>query len=782
MEENYTIKSKFEKIGLLAISYSVGLSLVFFIPFLPFSLVFGKGILLTFGAFLGIIFYILDCIACGRFILPASKTYIFFAITIFLAFITSFFVPNTVNSFIGTGFDFGTISTLLIAFVYFFLFSIWTRAIDFTKHISKTFYITCCIAILFVILEIIFGITKLVPNMFLGISGSNLVGSFNDFAIILGAFVFVNSLVIENKFLRKPVKIGAILILILSLILLFIINYVFIWKLIGLFGLSMLIYRLMPRNFNIENSENTKRKFSVIGFILIICAFVGIIGSNSIANLTAQRPLYFINNESRLTLASSISVIKNTYYKHPFIGAGLNRFNLAWESSKSQILGGKFLSSPYWNISFTHGFGIFFTLIATLGVFAGIVFIYFMILICKKIISLFGKNLSSTGKSNTLFIYSTLSLYSLVIFLFDTPNTAIFIVIFAFWGILYSYIDNLKNLNNKVFSFIHDSRYSFFSIFSLMILLILNLYGGYYMSRSFYANYLVNKASLMTANSLGIDMGESYIKKALSIHKLDSYARALSNVEVLKIISIINDTSKPQEQLRSLLTETINSAAESAKLSVGMDPSNYQNYLSILRVQEVLISFGNKDVYNDAIAISNKVLTLNPNNPGVIMRQAKIAVSAGAYEDANIFIDQVVSINPYYIDAYILRSQIHVTLGQTDLAFNILDQGILLNPQSGDLMYQKGLLFISIGDYSNAAEAFEKARRLSPNKLNIYSSLAGSYEKIGNKQAVIDTLESAKKYVNNPDEINSLIARVKNGESIFNTASVTTDEKDLKNE
>ena len=799
MQENNNLEtSHLSRIGLRIILWSIGLSLIGFIPFLPVTLSMSKGIILTLGAIIGMIVYLLDSIYSGSFLLPKSKLWLILISVVISTTLTALFVPGIRQSFIGSGFDFATILTLFTSFVYFFLFSVWGNGINTTKYIVRTFLTTGFIVVLFEIFQIFFNIVGLAPRLFIGLSQSNLIGSFNELALYLGALVMVTAILLENKSLGKLMKVISVITLLVSLALLFLINYRFVWQLVGLFGVTLFIYQIMTNikknksitNDTIENivSVNNKKKvFSLIAFLLMIFAFIGIIGATSISNLTSQKPFYFLNNEIRPAFVSTVIVLKDSYVKNPITGSGLNRFNQSWESSKSSLLNGKLNASPYWSSSFNSGFSSFLTLLITLGLIPALLFIWFIILLIKKIYTLFSKKTIENAKNKELFIYGGLAIYTAVIFIFNIPSTALNVTIFAFWGMVLAYVDNTNMIPLKRLDFINDSRHTFFSILSIMIVILLLAIGSYHLTRSYYANYLVNKSSLMETSLSNLEKGESYIQTAFNINSIDSYARSLSNIQSLKVIAILNDSSKTEEEKSTLIQENIANSVNSAKNAISLNPKNYLNYLSLLSIQENLIQLGSTDIYEEAIKTADQALLLAPNNLGIIMRQAKIATNLKKYEEASIYLDKILAINIYYIDAYILRSQIYLTNNNSDLALATISKAESLNPRNALLPYQKGLIYSSIGNYKSSAESLEKALRLSPSSLEIYSVLAVTYEKLGNTNATIKTLENAKQYIKDTTEVDALIQRAKNGQSISSASSqptvkTDTDEKEASSD
>lgn len=757
--------SSLAKVGLKTLLWCLGISIIFFVPFLPIGLIQAKGIVITLGAAIGALCWLLDSISKGRFLVPRGITWMVLLGVVLTAAIASFFTSHPVNSFIGGGFEFGTITTLSLGFIYYFLFSVWSNGINFTKHVMQTFFITGSLVILFTVLQTTLDIVGRMPKFFISLGNANLLGTYNDLAIFLGAFVVIIAMGIENKLFAKPMKIFSIVLMILAGALLFLINYTFVWYMVGIAGLCMFIYHIMPR---LNSKSSIRHGFSIIAFVLLLVSFVSIVGAGGISRLVAGKPFYFVNNQPRPSVPATVSIIGRSYYHHPFVGAGVNRFNQAWEEGKSKILGGGIMLSAFWNSSFAQGTGMFFTLVATLGILGALLFIWFTILILfKNVFGLFAKERMEKMRPKDISIFAFLSFYAVVLFIFDSPSPIYFILIMAFFGILAAYITTADGHGPKSLGFVHDSRHSFFSILSVLIGVMLLALSSYGVANAYYAQYLANRASLLPADESGIQQGKVKITKALELSKHDAYARALVDIHLLDIAYLVQDNTKSEENLKSALQDNMNSAVESAKLAISIDPKNYQNYLAFLKVQETLMELGNTDVYQNAIEVGNQALIYSPNNPSILYRQAKAAAFTKHYADADIFIDKILAINPALIDAYLLRSQIAVSQGNPTKALAEIAEAEKVSPSNPTLLYQKGLLYFSQKSYSSAAETFERVIRIAPNSLETYSYLALSYEKLGRKESVISTLNAARLYTQDKDSIDALIEKVRNGGTLI---------------
>jgi tetratricopeptide (TPR) repeat protein len=761
--------SNLSRIGFKLLLLVLGISVLFFLPMIPLGIVSAKGLILTIGAGLGIIIWLADSLIRGKFILPQNKTYLVLLGFVLATILSGFFSPSTLKSFIGSGFDFGTITVITIAFIYFFLLSVWSSSLN-KKSLIKGIYIIGSVALVFQIAQLFLSLTTRFPKFFVGLSYSNLVGSFNDFALFLGAYVIMLVLLLEKNVLSKKIKIFSFVSLVVSLFFIFVINYRFVWIILGITGLSLFVYNLMFGHFKMlsgENTDNTKKSFPFLSFSLIVLAFVGIVFNTNIARVVANKPFNFVNNEPRPSLISNLHIIKRVYTTNPVVGFGPARFSEAWEINKSRLAGSTFMSTPYWNTSFTFGFSSLLTFIATVGILGSLFILWFVFLVGRSILA--GLNFFKFSKDQDIFVtlFGIIGLYVFITFVFNVTSSAMLVVSFALFGLITSYASSSVNQIN----FIKDTRLSFFSIIAILAFMVLSLFGIYRIASVNYASYLANKASLLPTSNDGIAKAKMYLSRAYGIVQTDSYSRALSSVSLLATSLAISDTSKSGEELRAIIKDELGTATGYAQNALIKDPTNLQNHLSYSKIQESVIMLGDITSYDSAINTLDKALELSPNNPGIIYKKAKIANLAGKSEDALTFINTVLSINKNYIDAYLLKAQISVNNKNLGEALDVIRQGVSFNPSDLNLAYQESLLMYNLSQKPEAKQLLESIIKTPNATVEMYSSLVGMYEKDGEKDKAIRVLQDLQSKVGNSPVIDSAIEKVKSG-TVLNATEI----------
>lgn len=761
--------SNLSRIGFKLLLIVLGISILFFLPMVPLGLIATKGLVLTVGAGLGVIIWLADSLISGKFKLPQNKNYLVLLGFVLATVLSLLFSPSTVRSFIGSGFDFGTVANITVAFIYFFLLSVWAPTSFNKKTFIKGIYIIGSLTLLFQILQLFFSLTTNFPNFFVGLSYSNLLGSFNDLALFLGLYTIILVLLLEKNILSKKIKIFSLVSLVMSLFFIFVINYKFVWIILGITGLCLFVYNLMFGHFKMlagdTSTSQVKKSFPFVSFVLIVLAFVGIIFNTQIARAVAGKPFNFVNNEPRPSLISNLHIIKRVYTTNPIMGVGPARFTEAWELNKSRLLGGSFMATPYWNTSFSVGFSSLLTLVSTVGILGSLFILWFVFLIARTILRGLKFFKFSQNQDFISTLLGIIGIYALIVFVLNVTNSSLFVVTFALFGLITSYFSSgIKEVN-----FIKDARLSFFSIIAILVFMVLSLFGVYKVASVNYASYLGNKASLFPTSNDGIARAKVFLSRAYGISPVDAYSRALSSVSLLSTSLALSDTSKTPDELRAIIKDELGAATGYAQNAIAQDPFNAQNYLAYAKVQEAVVSLGDTSSYESAIVTLNKALEFSPNNPGIIYKQARVANLAGKNQESIAFLDTVLAINPSYVDAYLLKSQIAVTNKDLPGALDIIRQGASKNPSNINLAYQESLLMYNLAQKPEAKQLLEAIIKTPNATASMYATLAGMYEKDGEKEKAIRVLQDLKIKVGENSAIDSAIEKIKSGTSITTT-------------
>ena len=102
----------------------------------------------------------------------------------------------------------------------------------------------------------------------------------------------------------------------------------------------------------------------------------------------------------------------------------------------------------------------------------------------------------------------------------------------------------------------------------------------------------------------GLDEAKKDFEKALAWSKNDIYYQALSETNILKILSLVKTAQvqagkAPPAEVVSSISSLIDEALGYTRSAIAIDPTNYYNYVAEARISEVAISLGVQNAYEN---------------------------------------------------------------------------------------------------------------------------------------------------------------------------------------
>src|ERR1035437_5416778 len=242
----------FNNLSFITLLFTLFMCLFFFIPYTPVTLEASKGFLLSVGSTLSLFFWLISRLGDGKFLIPKDKL-ILFAIAIPLVFlVSSFFSSSLYISLFGTGFEIGTFGSMLVLFIIFFLSSIYFQTEKRLWYFVWTLFIGGLVLAFFELLNIFIGFSRILPRFFEGISSGNLVGSWNNFALLFGILVLLSVFTLE--LLKTSVRFRVIqyILLVLGVLFLVIVNVPLVWLLVGIFSVIIFVYSISLQHSGVK--------------------------------------------------------------------------------------------------------------------------------------------------------------------------------------------------------------------------------------------------------------------------------------------------------------------------------------------------------------------------------------------------------------------------------------------------------------------------------------------------------------------------------------------------
>lgn len=282
-----------------------------------------------------------------------------------------------------------------------------------------------------------------------------------------------------------------------------------------------------------------------------------------------------------------------------------------------------------------------------------------------------------------------LFLSSLFLWIFTviyTPNAVIFTLAFVLTGAFIGSLVTEKQIKNFEFSFVKDPRLSFFSILILVALIAGSLGLGYCFVKKFAGAVHFQKSALSPNTLEGLTSAEGHLAEAVALDvDNDLYYRSLSQIYAIQLNYLLTQKDANQEELKTKVQTALSNSEAAAKLSTEKNPTNFSNWLSLASVYEQILPLGVKGSYENAKGSVNQALLLNPQNPGLYLRLARLESLNKNSAGARTNVEKSLELKANYPDAIIMLSQLDAAAGDYTKAISMIENLASFYPNDKDL-------------------------------------------------------------------------------------------------
>ncbi len=671
----------FDRISFLSLFLTIILLPLFFLPLTNIPIEISKGALLVVGLAVCIICWGLARFFDGKIIFPKSASLLAGGGIVLVTLLSALFQKAGEVSFFGAMFDIGTFWFIFSAFLLMLMSSIILGDPKKAKIVLFGAILSGAVVLIFQAAHLF------MPNILsLGVLASktdNVVGSWNALGIFAGFSSLMSLLVVEFFSTTKAEKLTLQILTILSMVMVAVVNFPFVWELIGISALIIFIYKvsITSKEKIVEGATDAvnerKADFPVFSFIIIMITLLFFISGDFIGGILPSR-LGISNNEISPSFSATMEVTKSVLSAHPLLGIGPNKFGSAWAMYKPVAIN----ATPFWDVSFSSGSGLLPTFASATG-YLGILFwlAFFFLLVLSGAKSIFTS--IKNGVNWETMAFFVLSFYLFVSSFFYSTGSVIFLLALTFAGIFIGLSASSRQNGEISISFLNDHRKSFFSILSLVLIIIATAAISFkYMERLVSVSYF-RKA--LTAST--VPNAEASINQALALYVNDLYLRAYAQVYLVKLNSIATkDSSTLSDADKADLQTDLNQAVAGAQSATAYDPTNYLNFQALGSVYQSLASVGVKDANSKAVQAYSVAGTLNPNNPGIKLSMASASFADGKTKEAKDYGNAALTLKPDYIDALVFLSQIAKSENDNASALSYAQTALSLSPTDPNLI------------------------------------------------------------------------------------------------
>lgn len=752
--------NKWEKIagyGYLAVIFLIP---VFILPvsFFPFEI--NKAYLTFIATAVIAILWLISFIYNGKIKIPKSAVLGMLIVLSLSYLLSAIFSENRALSFIGDNFALDSVSSVamlsFLAILSAFLFQ------DKKSPLLLIYSVLISSGLLFIFQILrIFNIAILSSGIFPN-KTSNLLGSWNELAIFFGFSCLLCSISL-NVLNKNKIFFGSILFI--SLISLILINFKMVWVALSVFLLVFLIYTF-------SNSKDTKT-FTALPLAVFVVSVLFIFLNPIIGSILETSELNYI--EVRPSFSGTFEIIKGSLKENPVLGSGPGTFVYNWLKFKSQTIN----LTQFWNARFNYGVGIIPSFFATGGIIiisAWILFFVFLIFQFFKIISV--KNEEKDEYAFSIIFFFSAAYLWFFNFVYTSAFT-IFAWAFVFTGLFIAQMTRTQKIKSRDISIESDPKIKFLASFAVLLIIIASLGSFYAFSKKYFASYYFAKGVNIFNSKGDLDAAEKFILKSVNLDTQDKEYRALSEIGILKMQNIINDTASPPDALRARFQSVLSSTIQHAQNAVNINNIEPMNYINLAKVYEAVIPLKIEGASDLAISNLSEAFKRDPLNPDILVSKAKIEVSMNNLKDAKIDLEKSIELKPDYAVSNFMLAQIEAAEGNLENAIKKTKDTYFLAPNDIGVLFQLGLLYYQSGDYENSIQVFEKTVSMNSNYSNARYFLGLIYDKQGRKADAIGEFEKIE--VLNPynQEVKTILSNLNKGLPALETIAPPSPEKRL---
>jgi len=712
-----------------------GLSPLIFLPFVPIAPGATKILFLILGMALALVFFSLSVLRSGK--LSYSKSYTLWALwgVALVALISAFLSGDIADALVGTILESHT--ALFVALLALST-TLWT-VVDVRKDSIMRLYMlvvaSTFILLLFHFTRIVFGADFLSLGIFVSETSSP-IGSWNDLALFLGLIILVGLVTLEQLPLTQRGRIVFGLVVAASLIMLMIVNFFFVWVVLGLVSLILVVYshgknrfvQLSETQSMEEEKPNTSALSVSVPIIVFLVSVLFMFAGGPIGGFISEKTgISYL--EVRPSFQATADIARGVYADNALLGVGPNRFADAWRMYKDSSIG----STIFWNVDFQSGSGYIPTFFVTTGALGGIVWLVFIVMFA---VSGMRTLLYAQGQDKMWYFICTSSfvgaLYIWGMTFLYMPNVSILILGALFTGVTILAQSMLQPQRIRTLVVGPNRRSGFILTFAVMIVIVIAVGSMYNIGRRYFSVYLFADSAQVSEGTT-LEEIEQQLVQAFDVSPNDIYARRLAEYQLARMQVFAGQqdlTELQQQQFQTAIANGVNAG----QLAIERDETDPQNWAILGRIYGLLASLEVEGAFDRAETHFNQARVLDPKNPLRPLELAQLSGQTGDLEAARTLVEEAIGLKSNYSDAFYLLSQIDVAEGDVESAVAATRAIISFEPQNATRYYQLGLLEISRQGWTNAAQAFAEAVRLNSDYSNARYFLALMYSQLGDTE------------------------------------------------
>ncbi len=747
---------------------------IFFLPSSDTTPELAKMLLLESVVFFGLVGWALGRYRERTIVAPKSSLLLLSALLVIQFVIAGLMSPTPLISFIGSGYDIGTVNSFIVLFLLLYLASLVFGDRDRILTLYAALLGSTGIVLIFHLVRHVMGADILDFGIFTSPILSP-VGKWNDMASLYGAttILVLTTLYFFPK--NSLIRIPAYILLALCGFFFLLVDFTMLWMMMVMAILvlfAIAYYDAEGEGSPLTFAKRMRAAYRRIPTVAVVFLCISMIYASGLAQRTiGSMPSLsaFLStslgatpySEVMLTPGVTYEVLSETLKESPVYGTGPNRFTHGFLRFKSTDIN----RTAYWDSEFQFGLGRIPTYVGTTGIMGMILWMGFIVLLFSKVrhvFTLFSRDRIGAYLATSLFV---LVLYFWSLALFYLPNITIFALTFLLTGAMIAYFVS-EGVMGKVTITLDSPRRKHLVLVPIFLFVIIGVFSsGILMYRQVASMAVYSDAEALVIQGKYAE-GETLIRRAIALSERDTYVRALSNVALFELQRLASSSLSPAE-LAARVNDLVGLARTSAERAIALDDTNYENHLQLGAVYDVLGSLGVGETFIPARDSYMRALTLNPKSPRLLYVLGRLELTYGDRALAKRYFVQALAERPNLPEALSLYVQMEIDDRNPESARSALLSAVSAEPTNFLLHFALGYMLYAEGIYDQASQSFESAVYLNPVYADAKYFLALSYARRGMAEEAIVQFEDIRTL--NPDNTNisQLIRTLRAGGDIF---------------
>jgi len=757
----------FDKLAGVFLTIGLFLAPLMFWPMFGLSLDATKKIILSLTIILALVFWFIARLQQRKISIPKTAVLSLSVIFLILAVLSAIFSGAIRMSLVGMGFELGTVLSFVTLLGLLFLASEYFRSEGKFLNFYIGLFAVMAIVFIFQALRLAFG--NFLPWGTYDYAVANLIGKWNELGVFAGLIVTATAIMLEFFPLKQtPVlKIFTWLVLAASIITIILVNFSLIWIVLAVVMFLVYLYSLAV-NVNKKTGWTRYFRLSLVLFIvsLAFIAFAQPLSYDSTGQAyegflatgirVVSTKLEISSLEVRPSLQGTFNVFQADWKNKLMLGVGPNQFVSTWLLNKPAGVN----NSVFWNLEPDFGFGFVPTLFVTTGLWGGLVFVLFVLLVLwAGIKALFNKEHNSLDK--TILLLALASVLYLWIFSFIySLGVVVLSLVFVLTGLLIARLIELGDVKNIELSLdATDSartKYLYYLVSSVVgVLIILVVY-------STITCFVATISYSATLNAKDLSSAEVSLNRALKLNPIDLYYRLASQIDIAQLNSLVSQEMSKDKLLEAYQARFL-MARSHAESAIATNERNYQNYLALGNLFASAMQQKITGAYAEAKNNYLKALTYNPHGPDIYLILARLEIDNDNLSEADKYLAKSLEEKKDYVDAIYIQSQLYAQRGFMDTAIRRSEDAANLAPNDPGVLFQLGYLKYRNGDYNGAVKAFNASLTVSPQFIDAMYFLGLSLDKLGKTNSALEVFSTLAKTGQTSYDVDKVIANIKAG-------------------